>query len=141
MAWNVAMPTTPGEYEIRLFKNGTYTRLATSETITVGDSGGGEPPSGPGEPTIEVNTTSLAAGQTLTVTMTNGPGNLYDWMAVSLVGSPDSSYVRFTYVTRGETSMTWNVSMPTTPGQYEVRLFENAGYNRLATSDAITVTE
>jgi hypothetical protein len=28
-------PTTPGTYNVRLFSNGTYTRLATSATITV----------------------------------------------------------------------------------------------------------
>jgi hypothetical protein len=29
------MPTTPGNYEFRLFFNNGYTRLATSPTVTV----------------------------------------------------------------------------------------------------------
>src|SRR5262249_45002261 len=33
--WTVAMPTTPGTYEFRLFPNNGYTRAATSATVTV----------------------------------------------------------------------------------------------------------
>jgi len=33
--WSVAMPSSPGSYEFRLFLNGGYTRVATSPTIVV----------------------------------------------------------------------------------------------------------
>jgi hypothetical protein len=33
--WTVAAPNTPGTYEFRLFLNNSYTRAATSPTITV----------------------------------------------------------------------------------------------------------
>ena len=33
--WSVAMPSSPGSYEFRLFINGGYTRVATSPTVTV----------------------------------------------------------------------------------------------------------
>jgi hypothetical protein len=36
--WTVAMPTTPGTYEFRLFLNNGYARAATSPTVTVGTS-------------------------------------------------------------------------------------------------------
>jgi subtilisin family serine protease len=41
--WTVAMPSTPGTYEFRLFLNNGYTRAATSPTVTVDTSGGGGP--------------------------------------------------------------------------------------------------
>ena len=33
--WTVTMPATPGTYEFRLFLNNTYTRAATSPTVSV----------------------------------------------------------------------------------------------------------
>ena len=56
------------------------------------------------------------------------------------VGAPDSSYHQYVYVGAGNTTFDWTVTMPDTEGDYEFRLFENYGYNRLATSEAVTVS-
>ncbi len=138
MTWNVAMPTASGEYEIRLLKDGTYDVLATSETIVVGD-GVVEPPIGGGDPTIALSTTTAATGETVTATMSNGPGNQYDWMVLVPVGAASSNWLKMTFVPSGQSSMTWSVAMPTASGEYEIRLLEDGSYNVLATSDTIVV--
>jgi hypothetical protein len=88
MTWNAPMPWTPGEYEIRLLENGTYNLLATSETITVGDVV--DPPPGGGDPAIALSATAVGTGETVTATLSNGPGNEWDWMVVVPVGAPRS---------------------------------------------------
>jgi hypothetical protein len=128
--WTIAAPTTPGTYEFRLFKNGTFIRLATSDPVTV------QPPP---PPTLTVSATSAAPGQTVTVTLTNGQGNSADWFAFAATGSPDSTYVTWTYVGAGVTTRTWTVTMPSTPGTYEFRLYRQASFVRLATSPTVTV--
>jgi hypothetical protein len=35
--WTVALPTAPGQYEVRLFQGLTYNRVAISPVITVGN--------------------------------------------------------------------------------------------------------
>ena len=35
----------------------------------------------------------------------------------------------------------WTVPMPSTPGTYEFRLFNNNGYTRVATSPTVTVIQ
>src|SRR5205823_10869665 len=62
-----------------------------------------------------------------------------DWLALSQVGSPDTSFVTYTYVGIGVTTRTWTVTMPSTPGQYEFRYFPNNGYTRAGTSPTVTV--
>jgi len=86
-----------------------------------------------------VSTTTAAPGQTVTVTLTNGQGNSADWFAFAAAGSPDSVYLNWTYVGAGVTTRTWTVTMPTTPGTYEFRLFKQASFVKLATSAAVHV--
>jgi hypothetical protein len=75
----------------------------------------------------------------VTVTLSNGPGNTLDWLALAAVGDPDTTNVEYVYVGAGVTSTTWTVTMPATPGDYEFRLFLNNGYSRIATSPTVTV--
>src|SRR6266545_3214539 len=92
-------------------------------------------------PALAVSATSVPPGASLTATLTNPPGNASDWLGLALVGSPATSYVQYVYVTSlpGTTSKTWSLTMPTTLGQYEVRLYPNNGYLVAATSPAVTV--
>jgi subtilisin family serine protease len=138
MTWNVAMPATPGNYEIRLLESGSYNVLATSATITVGDVIVEPPPDGEG-PSVDLSATTAGTGETLTVTLSGGPGNQYDWMVLVPVGAPSSAWLKMTFVPAYQTGMTWNVAMPASPGNYEIRLLENGSYNVLATSATITV--
>jgi hypothetical protein len=137
MVWNVSMPTTAGEYEIRLLEHNTYNVLATSETITVGDVV--EPPPSGGDPAVAVSATTASTGETIVATMTDGPGNQYDWMVLVPVGAPSSDWLKMTFVPAYQTGMVWDVAMPTTAGEYEIRLLEDGTYNVLATSETITV--
>jgi subtilisin family serine protease len=89
--------------------------------------------------TLSVSATSAAPGSTVTVTLTGGFGGSTDWLALALASAPNTSYLKWTYVGAGVTTRTWTVTMPSTPGTYEVRLFLNNGFTRGATSPTITV--
>jgi hypothetical protein len=90
-------------------------------------------------PTLTVNTTSVAPGGSLTVTLTAGPGGATDWLAFAATSAPNNSYVQWTYVGPGVTTRTWTIAAPATAGMYEFRLFLNDGYTRAATSLTVTV--
>ncbi len=89
-------------------------------------------------PTLTVSATTVLPNTAISVTLTNGTGNPTDWLGLAETGAPDTSYLQFVYVGAG-TTRTWNFTVPATLGTYEVRLFANNGYTRLATSPAITV--
>ena len=127
--WTITMPATAGPYEFRLFLNGTYARAATSPPVTVSAAA----------PTLTVNTTSVGAGGSATVTLTGGPGGSTDRLVLAPVGAPDSTVLQWTYVGAGVTSRTWTVTMPATPGSYEFRLLLNGGPTRAATSPPVSV--
>ena len=127
--WTVTMPPTAGPYEFRLLLNGTYARAATSPPVTVSAAA----------PTLTVNTTSVGAGGSATVTLTGGPGGSTDQLVLAPVGAPDSTVLQWTYVGAGVTTRTWTVTMPATPGAYEFRLLLNGGLTRAATSPPVTV--
>ncbi len=90
-------------------------------------------------PVLTVSATSVGGGSSLTVTLTNGTGAGGDWLALAPAGSANASYVQYTYVGSGVTNRTWTINAPTSPGNYEFRLFANYGYTRLATSPVVTV--
>src|SRR5262249_37172733 len=91
-------------------------------------------------PSITVNTTTVAPGGSVTMTLSNGPGGPFDWLALAATGALSNNYLQYVYVGSGVTTRTWTVTMPTTPGTYEFRLFLNNGYVRAATSPTVTVT-
>jgi hypothetical protein len=133
--WQVTAPSTPGNYEFRLFTNNTNTRVATSPTVVV------DPAAAPVDPPVlTVNATTVAPGAAVTVTLTNGAGGLQDWLALAPTSAPNTSYSTFTYVGSGVTTRTWTVNMPSTPGPYEFRLFLNNSNVRAATSPTVTVS-
>jgi subtilisin len=127
--WTVTMPATAGVYEFRFFPNGGYTRAATSAPINVGTAS---------SPLLSVSAQNIGGGASVTVTLTNGPGQAYDWLALAPTEAADSSYLQWTYVGAGVTNRTWTVTMPTAAGTYEFRLFSNG--TRAATSSGVTVT-
>jgi hypothetical protein len=75
--------------------------------------------------TLTPNATRVAPGSDVTVTLANGFGGATDWLALAATGAPDNTYLQQTAVGTGVTSRTWTVTMPTTPGTYEFRLFVN----------------
>jgi subtilisin family serine protease len=91
-------------------------------------------------PSLTVSATSVAPGASVTATLTNGPGGSTDWLALAATGAPNNSYLQYIYLGAGTTTRAWTVTMPSTPGTYEFRLFPNNGYVRAATSPPVTVT-
>jgi hypothetical protein len=127
------MPTTPGTYEFRFFQNCLNARkLATSPTVTA--QGGGV--------SLTVNGSSagitVAGGATVTVGVQNGPGTLYDCVGLypTSAGLNDPS-VSLALVNGSAATLPF--VMPTTPGTYEFRFFQNClNARKLATSPTVT---
>jgi hypothetical protein len=147
--WNgIARPTT--------FVSGTQLRAAIAEadiaTIGIAQVAVFSPAPGGGTstaltftiappPVLTVSATTAAPGTPVTVTLTNGLGGLYDWLSFAPTTAPNTSYLTFLYIGGSTTSRTWTVTMPSTPGAYEFRLFLNNGYARAATSPTVTVIQ
>jgi hypothetical protein len=131
---SVTMPTAPGTYEFRLYRNDSWTLLTTSPVITVT------------APAVSVSATQVATGQVVTATVTNGPGLPGDWLAFFPVGGGQAQRIWSQYLNGkgpsgpGVSMATLPLTMPTTPGTYELRLYRNDSWTLLATSPAITVT-
>ena len=89
--------------------------------------------------TLTVSDTSVPAGSPVTVTLADGPGGPWTWLALAPTGSPDSAYVQWTYVGWQVTAKTWTVALPSA-GSYEFRLFLDNGFTRIATSPTVTAT-
>ena len=131
------MPATPGTYNVRFFLNDSWTKLATSATITVTAA----PP-----PTITLSATTVAPGGTVTATIANGPGNAGDWVGLFGASAPDAAYVDWRYLNgtqsrpgSGVTGAAVTFTMPAAPGTYNVRFFLNDSWTKVATSATITV--
>jgi hypothetical protein len=91
-------------------------------------------------PSLSPSATSIAGGTALTVTLVGGAGGSTDWLSIAPVGAADTGYLQWIYVGAGVTNRTWTVVAPSTPGNYEFRLYLNNSYSRVATSPPITVT-
>lgn len=90
-------------------------------------------------PALTVNTTSVARGGLVTVTLTGGVGGATDWIAFAATSASNTSYLQWTYVGAGVTTRTWTITAPPTAGTYEFRLFLSDGFTRAATSPPVTV--
>lgn len=140
--WSINAPSTPDDYEFRLYKQGDYTILATSDAVNVRPPpavcGGQMSSPTSGVPFVAVSTLQATTGSSITATVSDGPGNTYDWLAIAPVGSGAFSYLSYVYL-NGQTDYTWTLNAPTTPGTYEFRFYEDNTYNLLATSDPVSV--
>lgn len=92
--------------------------------------------------------TSVPAGSVAVVSISSGPGNPTDWMALYPVGASDGAYIGWQYLngtltppSAGVESADLAFLTPVTPGAYEFRLFANNTYVRVGTSGVVTVTE
>jgi hypothetical protein len=127
-------PTAAGAYELRLFRDNTMTLLATSPPITVT------------VPTITLSASVVEPNGTVTATIANGPGYALDWVGLFPVGGTASQRVSFQFLNglttppeTGLSAATLTLTLPSTPGSYEVRLFRNNSWTVLATSSALIV--
>ena len=119
---------SPGSYELRLFANNSYSRLATSNAFGVD----WKPVRMRVFPTIVtfVDRIKLSWKGIVLPTAT-------DWIGLYEPGAADTEYLTWSY-TNGEARGRVPFELPSwlSPGSYELRLFANNGYKRLATSNA-----
>ena len=116
---------TPGTYDLRLYANNSYTRLATS-TVTVQYAA-----------TLSSSPSPVNPGGTLTVSWSGivSPSS-NDWIGVYSSGAADGSSVLVSRYTTGTASGSVPLTIPAslTPGTYDLRLYANNSFTRLATS-------
>jgi parallel beta-helix repeat protein len=105
---------TSASATLTVTSGGTYTLVATPSTVVPGA-------------TLSVNWTAPSGG-----------ADYYDWIGFYRVG--ESSELAWIY-TQGVLSGTWNVTVPTTEGQYEFRYFLHHTATRLATSNTVTAKQ
>jgi len=136
------MPQVAGLYEFRFFSStngfdgnliGTSTVAVAEQPVTVNGETGPSP----------LQTTPGAA---LTVDVTNGPANRNDWVGLYRVGSPSTQgWLEWKYLNgsttapaAGTPSATLTFTMPSTPGNYELRSFANGGYAPMGRSRVVS---
>jgi hypothetical protein len=132
------MPKDSGTYELRLLANQSTKLLATSAAVMV---------SPPPAAALSVDTTSVAAGGTVTASwsqVANPTPN--DWIGVFPVGAPNDGYLDFVWTSScsntasaARASGSCSFTMPSTPGAYELRLMANQSTTRLAWAGPVTV--
>ncbi len=130
-----------GLYEFRLFSNSSWTRLAVSNAFTV--NGGSSATS------LTVTPTTVAAGGRVNVAFNNVTSPTSgDWIAVYTQGSADAVYMAWFYnstctsnsgTAMASGSCTYTLPTSLTAGLYELRLFANDSWTRLAVSNAFSV--
>ena len=108
--------------------------VATAQTISVN----GEAP--PAE-------VSVGAATSITLAISEGPGNATDWVGLYPAGAPDGGYLSWSYLNgsaappaSGQTSASFTTYAPLAAGTYEWRLFANNGMTKIATSSAVIVS-
>jgi hypothetical protein len=127
------MPTTAGTYTVKFWAGSTL--LATSSTITVALPSSAV--------TVAVTPAGVGPLGTITASITNGPGNATDWVALYATGA--STYLNWKYLNgltiaplAGTATASVSFVMPATPGTYTVKFY--SGSTLLATSETITVS-
>jgi ABC-type molybdate transport system substrate-binding protein len=120
-----------GTYEVRLFKNASLQRLAVSGTFTVTASGA----------TLGASPSDAVAGGTMMVNWSGIPApTSADWIGLYTPGAADSGYqARWTTNGRASDAMLVTVPGATIAGGYELRLFSNNTFTRLAISNPVSV--
>lgn len=95
-------------------------------------------------PTVTVSTTSVRLGGSVSVTVSGGPGNRGDWVALAKVGSAANVNLDWKYLSgtrippaTGLTFAELTFAIPQTAGEYEFRFFANNVYTLLATSPVV----
>ena len=95
--------------------------------------------------TVTIAPNQINVGQTVTASVSNGPGNTGDWVGLYFATDPDSTVVDWKYLSGSQTrpgSGLTSASVlftPTVPGTYNVRFFQNDSTTKLATSATLTV--
>ncbi len=146
--------------------NSSYTLSAaksgyqfTSQSVTTGNSSDYANSSGNSwgndftgnyapDPSISINKGTYNRGESIIVTIADGPGNTYDWLGIFADGADDNSYLCYLYtdgtktgsadVTDAAVTFSSNITGLLPAGDYNVRFFSNT--HQLLASEDFTVT-
>jgi len=100
-------------------------------------------------PVLTVTPASVAAGGTVTATWSGIPApTSTDWIGLYVSGTSDQAYLAWIYVSCSQTagaakaagSCPFTIPSGLAPGSYELRLYANNAYARLATSNPFDMT-
>jgi hypothetical protein len=126
-------PQVPGTYVMRLFEANSYVLLDESAPIVVQGVNS----------TVVVSSPSVARGAQFVATVANGPGNASDWLGITPLAG--GTYVSFAYLNGTSVApaaplVNASVSLraPSAPGAYEVCLYRNNTYDRVACTSLTT---
>jgi hypothetical protein len=101
-----------------------------------------------GSATLSVSPTSAAPGETVTATWSGiASPTPMDWIGLYASGSADTAFLAWTYLScskattavRPSGACPFVLPNPLTSGTYELRLYANNGFSRLATGGPFTV--
>jgi glucose/arabinose dehydrogenase len=127
-------PLTGGTYNVRVFSDNMFIRLATSSSVNVPAA------------TVTPAAATVSPGASLNFTVAGGPGDATDWVGLYPASAADTGYIAWQYLNGlmtipagGVSGAALHFTAPVTPGAYNVRLFSNNGFLRLATSSAVHV--
>ena len=139
------LPLSPtlaaGQYEIRLFRNDGLSLLGTSPVLTVTVA----PP-----PSLGASPSPVVRGASVTATWSGITGaSPTDWIGVHTASGADNAFIEWRYVNCSQTpggpvpagSCAIPVPVTAVPGSYQLRLFRNDGFVKIATSPNFTVTQ
>lgn len=122
-----------GSYQFRLFANDTYTKLADGNTFTV--------TAGPNSTSLTSTPSTVAPGATLTATWARVQSpTADDWIAIFAPNAADGTYAG-RVSTNGSANGSIALTVPSNlaPGTYQLRMFWNNTFLRVATSSSFTV--
>jgi hypothetical protein len=128
-----------GWYEVRLFANDDWVRLASSASFVL---------SRRGQPVLTTTPLALESGGQITARWTGVTApSPTDWLSISVPSAPDGHYIEWVYTScttapaAALASGSCNVTLPSLPsGTYEFRLYADDGFVRLATGPPFKVT-
>ena len=139
-SFEVPSTVPPGTYEMRLFANATYSLLARSAPFTLTMTAG---------PALMVTPTMIERGGSVTATWSGIEAPTpTDWLGIYAAGTDDEAFIDWIYTSCSKTTgagdasgacafvVPWHVA----PGAYELRLFANGQYYRIATSNTLAVS-
>jgi endonuclease/exonuclease/phosphatase family metal-dependent hydrolase len=125
-------PSPEGQYEFRYFTNNGYTKVATSDIVSVSEASATY--------SLSASPSTANAGDTLTATWTAPSGRpANDWIGLFKVSDPETSFISWKQ-TGGTSSGSITFPAPSQAGQYEFRYFTSNSYTRIATSNTVTIT-
>ena len=132
----MTMPATGGIYEFRVYSSGTFNKRASSTPFKVL------------APLLSAGPSIISPGRTVDIEYSSLFNPIAgDWIGIFAVGASDTAtYGDWTYTNCSKTapaavaSNRCSLTMPSSGGKYELRIYASGSRTRRATSGVVTVT-